>query len=251
MSPSRPAVTRTPDRSVRSPQRHAHVVEHLRDTIVEVTPRLRGWLHLAVVPLTLAGGIVLVVLSPNGATRAGSAIFASSALLLFGVSAAYHCGTWSPRTRRMLRCLDHCNIFVLIAGSCTAFALLLLSPQDSTPLLAIVWSSALLGVVTRFLWPDAPEWLSPPIYVACGWGALLFLPGFLDGAARLGDVGAATLVLLATGGAVYTAGGVVYGLKRPDPWPRVFGFHEVFHALTVVAFVSHYTGIVLATSALR
>ena len=105
--------------------------------------------------------------------------------------------------------------------------------------------------MTRLLWQDAPQWLSSPIYVACGWGALLFLPGFLDGAARLGGVGAATLVLMAAGGALYTAGAVIYGLKRPNPWPRWFGFHEVFHALTVVAFASHYTGIVLATVAVR
>ena len=161
MPPSRSTPTRTTDHSVRGPHGPAHVVEQLRDTIAEVTPHLRGWLHLALVPLTLAGGIALVVLSPNAATRAGSAIFASCALLLFGISAAYHCGTWSPRTRRLLRCLDHCNIFVLIAGSCTAFALLLLSREDSTPLLVIVWSSALLGIVTRLLWPDAPQWLSP------------------------------------------------------------------------------------------
>ena len=254
MRPSRLTTPNTPGHAALTTQpgaRHTHVVEQLRESLAEVKPHLRGWLHLGIVPLTLAGGIVLIALSPDRGTRAGSAIFVSSALLLFGVSAAYHCGSWSPRTWRALRRLDHCNIFVLIAGSCTAYALLLLESKDRTPMLAIVWSSALLGVTARFLWPDAPRWLSPPIYVACGWGAILFLPGFLDGASRLGDVGAATLILLGAGGALYAAGALVYGFQRPDPWPRWFGFHEVFHAFTVLAFASHYAGISLATYSLR
>ena len=230
---------------------HTYLVEPLRESIAEVKPHLRGWLHLGIVPLTVAGGLVLILMSPDGVTRAGSAIFIASALLLFGVSAAYHRGSWSPGTWRTLRRLDHCNIFVLIAGSSTAYALLLLDRDESTPMLVIVWSSALVGVAARFVWPDAPRWISPPIYVGCGWGAVLFIPGFLDGASQLGAVGAATLVLLAVGGALYIAGAVVYGFRRPDPWPRWFGFHEVFHALTVLAFASHYGGILLATQAMR
>jgi hemolysin III len=245
-----------PSRAAAAPVASPHplrtqVVDHLRESIAEVKPHLRGWLHLGIVPLTLVGGLVLVALSPSAATRAGSAVFVASALLLFGVSAAYHRGSWSPRTWYVLRRLDHCNIFVLIAGSCTAYALLLLDRTHLVPMLAIVWSSALVGVVARFLWPDAPRWLSPPVYVACGWGALLYLPGLLDGAARLGDAGVTTLVLLAGGGVLYVAGALVYGFQRPDPWPRWFGFHEVFHALTVVAFASHYVGISVATYALR
>ncbi|GAW51633.1 MULTISPECIES: PAQR family membrane homeostasis protein TrhA [unclassified Nocardioides] len=226
-------------------------VEQLLESIADVKPHLRGWLHLGILPLTLAGGAVLVALSPDAVTRAGSTIFVLSAILLFGVSAAYHRGTWSPTTWRVLRRLDHCNIFVLIAGSCTAYALLLLDGRDRTTMLIIVWASAVLGVGARFVWPDAPRWLSPPIYVACGWGAVLFLPGLLDGASRLGGAGVPTLVLLGAGGALYVAGGAVYGLQRPNPWPRWFGFHEVFHSLTVVAFASHYIGISLATYALR
>ena len=229
-----------------------HVVEHLSESIAEIKPHLRGWLHLGILPLTLAGGIVLVALSPDARTRAGAAVFVGSALLLFGVSAAYHCGNWSPRTWFVLRRLDHCNIFMMVAGSCTAYALLLLDVRDSVAMLTIVWSSALLGVAARFVWPHAPRWLSPPIYVACGWGALLFLPGIIDGASRLGGhLGAATLTLLATGGALYVTGAVVYFFQRPDPWPRWFGFHEVFHAFTVLAFASHYVGITLATYSLR
>ena len=228
---------------------HTYLLDPLRDSIAEVKPYLRGWLHLGILPLTAAGGIVLIVLSPDAATRVGSAIFVASALLLFGVSAAYHRGSWSPTTWRTMRRLDHCNIFVLIAGSSTAYALLLLDRDESAPMLVIVWSSALVGVAARFVWPDAPRWISPPIYVGCGWGAILFIPGFLDGASQLGGVGNATLVLLAAGAVLYIAGAVVYGFQRPDPWPRWFGFHEVFHALTVLAFASHYVGILLATQA--
>ncbi len=234
----------TPDPAVS----HAH---QLRESIAEVKPHLRGWLHLAIVPPTLIAGIVLVALSPDGPTRAGSAVFMASALVLFGGSAAYHRGNWSPETWLILRHLDHCNIFVLIAGSCTAAALLLLDGTDRGLMLTIVWSSAVLGVAARFLWPDAPRWLSPPIYIAAGFGALLFYPGLISGASRLGDSGVAALALLGAGSALYVAGAVVYGLRRPDPWPRWFGFHEVFHTFTVVAFASHYVGISLATYSMR
>ncbi|WP_217702468.1 PAQR family membrane homeostasis protein TrhA [Nocardioides guangzhouensis] len=131
---------------------------------------LRGWLHLGILPLTLAGGVLLVALSPDARTRAGAAVFTVSALLLFGVSAAYHCKTWSPQAWFVLRRLDHCNIFLLVAGSCMAYAALLLDVSDSVVMLSIVWSTALLGVAARFVWPYAPRWLSPPLYVAAGWG---------------------------------------------------------------------------------
>ena len=131
------------------------VAEHVSETIAHAKPHLRGWLHLGIMPLTLVGGIVLVLLSPDAETRAGSTVFTLSALLLFGVSAAYHCGTWSPRTWFVLRRLDHCNIFLLVAGSSTAYALLLLDVHDSVMMLGIVWSTALLGVTARFVWPHA------------------------------------------------------------------------------------------------
>jgi len=221
-------------------------------TVADVKPHLRGWLHLGAIPLALVGGLVLVVLSPTGVTRLGSSVFTASALLLFGVSALYHRGTWSPATWRVLRRLDHCNIFVLIAGSCTAYALLLLDGRDTAVMILIVWSSAVIGVVARFVWPDAPRWLSPPVYVGCGWGVVLFLPQLLDGAGRLdGGIGGLTVALLAAGGLLYTVGAVVYGLQRPDPWPTWFGFHEVFHTFTVLAFASHYAGISLATYSMR
>ncbi len=239
------------DRTLTTPDPAVSLAHQLRESIAEVKPHLRGWLHLAIVPPTLVAGIVLVALSPDGPTRVGSAVFMASALVLFGGSAAYHRGNWSPGTWRVLRRLDHCNIFVLIAGSCTAAALLLLDGTDRALMLTIVWSSAVLGVAARFVWPDAPRWLSPPIYIAAGFGALLFFPDFLNGASRLGDSGVAALVLLGVGSALYIAGAVVYGLRRPDPWPRWFGFHEVFHTFTVFAFTSHYVGISLATYSMR
>ncbi len=218
----------------------------------DVKPHLRGWLHLGTVPLTLIAGIVLIALSPTPATRAGSAIFVGSALVLFTVSAIYHRGTWSPRTWAFLRRFDHANIFVLIAGSYTPFTLIFLQGTAQVVLLATVWSGALLGVAFRVLWPDAPRWLYTPIYIALGWAAVFFLPQFASGVEHVGlGIGIASLVLVAAGGVLYTLGGVVYGLQRPDPWPRWFGFHEVFHSCTVLAFAAHYVGVSLATYALR
>lgn len=230
----------------------AEVKAPVREVIAEVKPRLRGWLHFGTVPLTLAAGIVLIALSPTATTRVGSSVFIASALALFTVSALYHAGSWSPRTCVLMRRLDHANIFFLIAGSYTAFSLVLLQGEQRVLLLSIVWGSAALGVVFRVCWIDAPRWLHTPIYVALGWGAILFTPGFIDGAARLdAGIGTATLVMLATGGGLYTLGGLVYGFRRPDPWPTWFGFHEVFHALTILAFASHLIGVCLATFSMR
>ena len=218
----------------------------------EIKPRLRGWLHLAIAPLTLVGGIVLIWLSPTSTTRIGSALFTGSALVLFTVSAIYHTGTWSPRTWAFLRRFDHSNIFLLIAGSYTPFSLLLLHGTQRVALLATVWGGAILGVGFRIFWTDAPRWLYVPIYIALGWAAIFFVPSFLDGATRLGvGIGIATFVMIVAGGALYTCGGVVYGFQRPDPWPRWFGFHEVFHTFTILAFVAHYVGVSLATYSLR
>jgi hemolysin III len=215
--------------------------DHVRERLVEVKPRLRGWLHAGTAPLPLAAGIVLVALSPDATTRVGSAVFAASALVLFTVSAVYHRGTWSPRVWAFLRRFDHANIFLLIAGSYTPFTLLLLDGTDRIVLLATVWSGAVLGVLFRVFWASAPRWLYTPIYIALGWAAVFFLGDFVHSA------GAAVLTLMMVGGGLYTVGGLVYGLKRPNPSPRWFGFHEVFHSLTVAAFVTHYVGISIAT----
>jgi hemolysin III len=219
--------------------------EHVRETLDEVKPKLRGWLHAASAPLTLAAGVVLVVLSPTASTRIGSAVFATSALVLFTVSGIYHRGTWSPRVGRFLRRFDHANIFLLIAGSYTPFTLLLLHGAERVVLLSVVWTGAVLGVLFRVFWNDAPRWLYTPIYIALGWAAVFYFGDFVDNAST------AVIVLMAVGGVLYTLGGVVYGFKRPDPFPRWFGFHEVFHTLTIAAFVTHYVGVSIATYSLR
>ena len=226
--------------------------ERVDEVMAEVKPRLRGWLHLAVAPIALAAGIVLVVISPDATTRLGSTVFALSAFVLFTVSAIYHRGRWSPRTQDFLRRFDHSNIFVLIAGSCTPFALLFLEPADRWLMLSIVWGGAIAGVVMKLLWSGAPRWLSAPIYIALGWAPVFFFGDFVDGAMAYGDtVGVAVLVLIVVGGAFYTVGGLVYGTKRPNPWPSWFGFHEVFHSFTIVAFAAHYAGVLVATYSLR
>ena len=227
--------------------------ERVEEVMAEVKPRLRGWLHLATAPLTLAAGIVLVVLSPDATTRIGSAVFAATALVLFTVSAIYHRGTWSPLVHSRLKRFDHSNIFLLIAGSCTPFALLLLEGTDRWAMLSIVWGGAIGGVAMKVFWKGAPRWLSAPIYMALGWAPVFFFGDFVSGAAANYDagVGTAVIVLVTTGGGLYTLGGIVYGTKRPNPWPSWFGFHEVFHTFTILAFVTHYVGVSLATYSLR
>jgi hemolysin III len=222
-----------------------HLRDHVREMLEEVKPKLRGWLHAASAPLTLAAGIVLIVLSPNASTRLGSAIFAASALVLFTVSAIYHRGTWSPRVWGFLRRFDHANIFLLIAGSYTPFTLLLLEGRDRTVLLTVVWVGAALGIVFRIFWSGAPRWLYTPIYIGLGWAAIFYFGEFVTNA------GTAVLTLMVVGGGLYTLGGLVYGLKKPNPSPTWFGFHEVFHTLTILAFVTHYVGISIATYSLR
>ena len=229
------------------------VTGSIAETLRDVKPKLRGWLHLGTAPLTLAGGIVLIVLSPTTTTRIGSIVFACSALLLFTVSAIYHTGTWSPRTWAFLRRFDHSNVFILIAGSYTPITLMLLEGTQRVALLVTVWTAAILGVLFRVFWTDAPRWLYTPIYIAMGWAAVFFIPGFIDGASsRLGTgMAIGVLVLIAAGGVLYTLGGAVYGFKFPNPSPKYFGFHEVFHSFTVLAFAAHYVGVSMATYSLR
>jgi hemolysin III len=220
--------------------------------VAEIKPRLRGWLHLASAPVTLAAGVVLVLLSPTSTTRLGSAVYAVCSVLLFTVSAVYHRGRWSPRVGAVLQRFDHANIFLFIAGTYTPFSLLLMRGTDRVVMLSVIWGGALLGVGFRVLWLGAPRWLYTPIYIGLGWAAVFFLPQLAAGSERLGvTLGVVVLTLIAVGGALYTLGGVVYGFKRPNPWPRWFGFHEVFHSLTILAFVTHYVGVSLATYSLR
>ncbi len=204
-------------------------------------PRLRGWIHLWSFVGSVAGGAVLIALAAStvsaGAALA-TAIYSATVSGLFGVSALYHRRSWaSRRGEYWINRLDHSMIFVFIAGSYTPFATLAMPAPTGTVVLAVVWAGALAGVVMKLLWPQAPRWVGVPIYVALGWVAVFVLPDLL------GYAGVAPLVLLLVGGALYTAGGVIYGLRRPNPWPATFGFHEFFHAATVLAAICHYIAV--------
>jgi hemolysin III len=211
--------------------------EAVRDAVSEIKPRLRGWLHAAMWPLAFVSFLVLLVLADNVVVRAGAAVFMFSALALFGVSAIYHTGRWNDRAKVIWKRADHATIFVLIAGSYTPFSLMLLSTEHAVVLLSVVWGGALLGVLFRIFWLGAPRWMYVPLYLALGWAAVFYFPEF----AR--EASTAVMVLLIVGGGLYTLGAIVYGFKKPDPWPTWFGFHEVFHTLTIAAFIVHYIGV--------
>jgi hemolysin III len=205
---------------------------------LETKPTWRGWIHAGTTPLALALGILLVTLAHGAPATISAAIFATTSLLLFGISATYHRFTWSPRGRMVMKRLDHSTIFLLIAGTYTPIAVLALPQHKATTLLALIWIGAGLGILFRVFWTGAPRWLYVPLYVLLGVGALLYV----------GDIYRAnptTMILVLVGGLLYIVGAVVYGLKRPNPLPGVFGFHEIFHALTVLAFVCHWTAVLL------
>jgi hemolysin III len=214
--------------------------DQIKDAYAAVKPRLRGWLHAVIFPVAVIAGIVLTALAPSGEARITAAIYTLTAGLLFGVSALYHRGRWSPPVRAVLRRFDHANIFLIIAGTYTPYTILLLDHRDARILLTLVWIGALAGVAFRVLWLNAPRWLYVPIYIGLGWAALFWLPSFGSRG------GAAVLVLIIAGGVLYSAGAVIYGLKRPNPSPRWFGFHEIFHACTLAGFLTHHVGVWLA-----
>ncbi|GAA3605078.1 PAQR family membrane homeostasis protein TrhA [Agrococcus terreus] len=212
--------------------------EAIVESVVERKPSWRGWIHAGTAPLALAAGIVLIALADGATARIASAVFMTTSLLLFGVSAVYHRFHWSERVRVVLKRLDHANIFLLIAGTYTPIALLTLPDDKALLLLSCVWGGALLGIAFRVFWINAPRWLYVPLYLALGWAAVAFL----------GDIWAAnpaTTILVAAGGLAYTAGAIFYGLKKPNPFPAHFGFHEIFHVCTVVAFLCHWTAVLL------
>lgn len=202
-------------------------------------PRLRGWLHLGMTPLVVAGGVLLVVLAPSLAGRLGSAVWLAGALLLFGTSATYHLGHWTPATAARLRRLDHANIFVFIAATYTPLALTLLAPAEATTLLALIWSVGVVGLVVRVFWHTAPRWLDVACYLLMGWAGIAWLPAFWA-------VSPAVVVLIGLGGLAYTVGALVYARKLPNPSPAWFGFHEVFHAFTLLAAICHFAAIAIA-----
>lgn len=206
-------------------------------------PRLRGWLHALMFPVSLVAGALLIATSSTPDARVATAIFVTTAILLFGVSALLHRGSWSGPVEDVLRRIDHANIYLIIAGTYTPFAVLALPPDQGRTLLFIVWSGAIAGVVLRLFWTSAPRWLTTALYVLVGWIAVFFLPGLIDGA------GVPAVVLIIVGGVLYTIGAVVYATKRPNPSLGWFGFHEVFHGLTIAAFACHYIAVWLVSHA--
>ena len=223
----------------------AALQEPTAEVVRELKPKLRGWLHTAMAPLALAAGIVLVALAPTAAGVVGGAVFLAASVLLFGTSGLYHRFYWGPRGEAVLRRMDHANIYVFIAATYTPLALLLLEGRSRVALLVMIWTSALGGLLFRTLWLSAPRWLYTALYLLMAWAAVGWMGAFY----RTG--GTAVVALILGGGLLYTAGAVVYGRKRPDPSPRWFGFHEIFHACTVGGFVCHYVAISLVTYAAR
>jgi hemolysin III len=208
--------------------------------LVDLKPRLRGWLHAYAAAISLATGATLIAVAaalrgaPAGVT---TAIYGATVTLLFGTSALYHRRDWTPAAHRVMKRLDHSMIFVFIAGTYTPIAALTLTGKTALAVLLVVWAGALAGVGLQVGWAGAPRWLSAPCYVALGWVAVFVLPDLLHNA------GVAAFVLILAGGVFYTVGAVVYAMKRPDPWPGTFGFHEVFHLCTLVAATCHYVAV--------
>jgi hemolysin III len=207
--------------------------------LLMIKPKWRGWIHTVTAPLALAAGIVLLILAPTPDRKIASAVYAFTGVLLFGISAVYHRGNWSPSVKAVLKRLDHTNIMLVIAGSYTPLAWSLLERPTAVLLLWLIWSGAILGVLFRLLWTNAPRWLYVPIYIALGCGSLFYLPDFFAA-----SVPAALLICI--GGALYIAGAVFYALKKPNISYEHFGFHELFHAFTVFAFAAHFAAIVIA-----
>jgi hemolysin III len=199
-----------------------------------VKPRLRGVFHelgfYAAIPL----GIVLGLAADTARGRLAAAVFGATVAAMFGASALYHRFTWRPSVRLWLRRLDHAGIYALIAGTYTPFGLLVLHGAWQIVVLAVVWTGALAAIVLKFVWVAAPKWLAAVIGVALGWVGVIVFPQLLDG------TGVTATMLVLAGGLCYSLGALVYALRRPDPFPRVFGYHEIFHLLVVAAVALQY-----------
>lgn len=193
----------------------------------------RGWIHLITAPLSLANSIVLLCFAQNTLQAWSIVIYGLSALVLFSVSATYHIGKWSPKTKAILRRLDHANIFLLIAGTYTPISAMILPPAKAHLVLCVVWIGAFFGILMHIFWINAPRWLYVLLYIALGWVAIIFMRDFwIHGSAAI-------VWLLIAGGLAYTIGAVMYALRWPNPWPKHFGFHEFFHLGTVGGYVCH------------
>jgi hemolysin III len=205
---------------------------------VRMKPRLRGVLHQWAFFVAIAAGAAIVVAAPAGRAKLATVVYALSVVGLFGVSAVYHRVNWvSATARRWMRRLDHSMIFFLIAGTYTPFPLLVLDGTLATAILIAVWGGAAAGIVLNLAWADAPKWVTAIVYVTLGWVAIVAFPDMFS------ELGAGAVTLVAAGGVLYTTGAVVYALQRPDPAPAVFGYHEVFHLLVIVAAALQYAAV--------
>jgi hemolysin III len=200
-------------------------------------PALRGALHEWAFFASLPAGLLLVFTAPTALARGAAIVFASAVAVMFGVSALYHRVTWRPRPRRWLARVDHASIYLLIAGTYTPFALLALDGAWRVVVLTTVWAGALVATVVKVAWVDAPKVAAAATGLVLGWVGVVALPQLAD------RTGAGGTALVLAGGVLYTAGAIVYALRRPDPAPRVFGYHELFHALVVAAVACHYVAV--------
>jgi hemolysin III len=203
----------------------------------ELRPRLRGMFHLAGFVAALPLGVLLGLYANTARERVAVTAFAAAVAVMFGLSSLYHRCNWSLPPRRWLRALDHAGIFILIAGTYAAFGLLVLDGAWRWVVLGIVWGGAACAALVNFAWRSSPQWLTGVLAIALGWVGVLVAPQ----AAR--DIGAGGMTLLLAGGLAYTAGAAIFAVRRPNPFPATFGYHEVFHVLTVAAVACHYTAV--------
>jgi len=203
-------------------------------------PRLRGVLHL-IAAIAFVPAVVVLVLHARSGAGLGAAVFGGSLVALLTASAVYHTPHWTPHIRGLLRRLDHAMIYVLIAGTYTPLCVQL-GGSAATVMLPVVWAAALVGVVKSLVWPQSVRWLTAVLYVVLGWAAVPY------GAAMYTVLGLTVLTLIGAGGLMYTVGAVVYARKSPNPAPRTFGYHEIFHALVIAAAVCHYAAVWMTVS---
>jgi hemolysin III len=213
------------------------VGQRVCEVVEELKPRLRGWLHASVAPIALLTLVAAVGVTEEPRARVGAGVFLATAVLMFTTSALFHTRRWSERAFTTWQRLDHANIFVLIAGSCTPFTLMILDGARAAQLLTLVWAGALAGALFKILWIDAPRGLSVALYLLLGSTSLLFAREFVVAGPPQ------VLALALAGGISYAMGGLVYGFRWPNPVPATFGYHEVFHALTIAGFTTHCIGV--------
>jgi hemolysin III len=214
--------------------------ENAAEAIARVKPKLRGVFHEYAFPVAVLAGIALVIAAPSGKAKIAAGIYAFSLAALLGASALYHRVNWRRASRRRwARRLDHSMIFLLIAGTVTPFALLVLHGAFANAILIAVWAGAAVGIVVELIWVEAPKWISALVYVGVGWIGAVAFPAIAI------DAGIGAAVLIALGGVLYTTGAVIYARESPDPNPAVFGYHELFHVLVLGAIAVHFAAIAI------